>query len=207
MTEAPTKKTPKEAVLAMLSSGTPITYRDLRKAAKASAPIQELIDEGSIVRLPLGLYALPDRDTSWDALSAVAVRYPKAVICGSSAAAYHGLTAENPYEVWAAFPYKASIPKNSDISIRGFRWQPPGMTIGVETVDIGNTLVKMTSPERTVVDYLRFMNQSGETELALEALSNFRGNHSDLIKIARKLGAEKSVLPYVQAAMGFGRKM
>jgi len=200
------KESRKKAVLDLLANGVPVRYRDLRQVAKADLPIRELVEDGKIVKLSLGLYSLPERDTTWDMLAAVSVRYPSAVICMASAAAYHGLTAENPHEVWAAFPYDGSIPRPSDLCVRGFRWKPGSMKIGVENVDIGGVQVKMTSPERTVVDYLRTMNRTGETELALEALGNFKGKLSSLLKIARELKAERAVMPYVQAAQGLGRR-
>ncbi len=80
------------------------------------------------------------------------------------------------------------------------------MEAGVETIDIAGTPVRITSPARTVVDFLRTMNRSGETELAMEALGNFSGKMSEVLKMARQLGAEKSIAPYTQAAMGMGRR-
>lgn len=196
----------KKAVLELLAAGVPRTYADLRRVAGSHIPIRELLDDGLIERLPLGLYGAPERDTSWDAFSAFAVRYPSSVICLASAAAFHGLTAQNPHEIWAAFPYEQSLPRKSDLACRGFRWREAAMTVGVETYEVGGVPVRITNPARTVADFLRTMNRSGEVEHAMEALGNYTGRMSDVIKIARDLGAERTVLPYTQAVSGLGRK-
>src|SRR5690606_11377972 len=104
----------------------------------------------------------------------LATRHPNAVICLASAAAYHGLTTQNPYEVWAAFPYgKTSIPTSSDPEVRGFRWRGASMEVGIDVVDVGGVPVRMTSPARTVVDLLRTKGRTGEVEAAMEALRGF----------------------------------
>lgn len=169
-------------------------------------PIRELLDEGLIARLPLGLYGLPERDASWDSLASFAVRYPQAVVCLATAAAFHGLTTQNPHEIWAAFPYESSLPRKSDLACRGFRWRGRAMTSGVAAYDVGGVPVRMTTLERTVVDFLRTADRTGEKEAAFEALSNYPGRLSDLLRAARELGAEKAVRPYVEAASGLGRK-
>lgn len=195
----------RKAVLDLLSGGPPRSYSEIRRVAGSHLPIRALIDEGAIQKLPLGLYGLPERDASWDSLASFSLRYPSAVVCLATAAAFHGLTNQNPHEIWAAFPYEQSLPRNSELSCRGFRWRGPAMTAGVETFQTGGGSVRMTNPARTVVDFLRMMNRSGETEAAMEALGNYRGRMADVIAVARELGAERSVVPYTTAAMGLGR--
>lgn len=195
----------KDAIKAALSSGVPIKYRELRRISKSSQPIKELVESGEIERLGMGLYGLPKLDNSWDSFANLSTAFPNAVICLASAAAYHGLTTQNPYEVWAAFPYNQTVPRNTGTSIRGFRWKDKSMSSGIDIVEIGGAPVRMTSAARTVVDFLRSMNRTGETEVAMEALGNFQGKMSDVLKIARELGAEKTVRPYIQAAQGMGR--
>lgn len=195
----------RKAVLDLLSSGPPRSYSEIRKVAGSHANIRSLIEDGSIQRLQLGLYGLPERDAAWDSLASFSLRYPAAVVCLASAAGFHGLTSQNPHEIWAAFPYEQSLPRNGELACRGFRWRQPAMTAGVEVFDAGNGPVRMTNPARTVVDFLRTMNRTGETEAAMEALGNFKGRMADVIRIARELGAEKAVAPYATAAQGLGR--
>lgn len=195
----------RKAVLDLLSDGPPRSYSDIRKAAGSHAHIRSLIEEGAIQRLPLGLYGLPERDASWDSLASFSLRYPSAVACLSTAAAFHGLTSQNPHEIWAAFPYEQSLPRNSELACRGFRWRGAAMSAGVEAFATGGGSVRMTNPARTVVDLLRTMGRSGETEAAMEALGNYRGRMADVIRIARELGAERTVAPYATAAQGLGR--
>jgi len=196
----------RKEVLDLVGTGVPRSYTELRRAAGSHRLIRELLDEGAVARLPLGMYGLPERDASWDSLASFAARYPNAVICLATAAAFHGLTTQNPHEIWAAFPYESSLPRKSDLACRGFRWRGRAMTAGVSEYDVGGVKVRMTTPERTVVDYLRTADRTGEKEAAFEALANYTGRLGDLLKAARELGAEKAVRPYVEAAAGLGRK-
>lgn len=201
-----TKEERKALALEAVASGRPIRYADLRRITRSYAVIEELLAEGRLERMSTGLYGLPGRDESWNSFAMLATRHPDAVICLASAAAYHGLTTQNPFEVWAAFPYgKTSIPKSADLSVKGFRWRGPSMEVGIETADVGGVPVLVTSPARTVVDLIRTKGRTGEDEAAMEALRNFasRGKVADLVRVSRALGCEGRVRPYTEAAMGF----
>jgi len=201
-----TKEQRKAQALEAVASGRPVRYAELRRITRSYAVIEELMAEGRIERMSAGLYGLPGRDESWNSFAMLGTRYPDAVICLASAAAYHGLTTQNPYEVWAAFPYgKTSIPKSSDLAVRGFRWRGPSMEVGIETADVGGVPVRVTSPARTVVDLIRTKGRTGEDEAAMEALRSFvsRGKVPDLVKVARALGCEGKIRPFTEAAMGF----
>jgi predicted transcriptional regulator of viral defense system len=196
----------KAQVLEAVSGGRPVRYAELRAIAKSYAVIQELLDEGRIERMATGMYGIPGRDESWNSFAMLATRQPDAVICLASAAAYHGLTTQNPFEVWAAFPYgKTSIPKSSDLTVRGFRWRGASMEVGIDTVDVGGVPVRITSPARTVVDLIRTKGRTGEDEVAMEALRGFAagGKVPELLKLAKALGCEAKIRPYTEAAMGF----
>jgi len=196
----------KSRLLAEMSAGVPLRHTEIRKIIGSSTWVKNLIDEGVIERLPMGLYGLPTFDNSWQSLSILAITSPKGVFCMETAAAYHGLTTANPAEVHIAVPYKQTPPRNTEISTKGYRWQEASMTVGVEEVTVSNVPVRMTNPARTVVDYLRSMNKLGNPEMAMEVLRNFQGRPAELLKVARALGCENTIRPYTQAIQSLGRK-
>jgi predicted transcriptional regulator of viral defense system len=189
----------KKQVLAFLAA-QPRRFADVREVAGSQLAIQELLEEDLIVKVAKGVYDLAGRHQEWSSLATFGVRYPEAVVCLDTAAAYHGLTTQNPHEIFAAFLFgKASAPRNSDLAVRGFRWRHDSMTVGIETIMVSDVPVKMTSPARTVIDFLRLMSRNGATEHAIEALNSYAGkggNMITLIKLARDLKCEATVRPY-----------
>lgn len=202
-----TKKSKKQLILDALGSGQPQRFSDIRKIAGSFLPIQELLDDGKIVKIAKGLYGLAGRHQDWNSLATMGLRYPEAVICLDTAASYHGLTTQNPHEVFAAFLYgKKAIPRVEEMAVRSFRWRDASMTVGVETIEVADGIkVKMTSPERTVVDLLRFMSRRGDDEHAMEALNTYAsagGAMRSLIELSRKLKCEKTVRPFTTMISG-----
>lgn len=199
-----TKDERKAELLRFLGSGPLRSYSELRRLAGSSQPITELVKDGLIERFALGMYGLPERETTWEVLQSFSARYPGAVICLKTAAAFHGLGTENPDEVWAAFPYEQSIPRKDGLAVRGFRWKEPAMSAGVETYAIGGAQVRMTSPARTVVDFLRMRDRSGEAEMSLQVLASYSGKAADLMKVARQLGVDRTLAHWFEAKTGLG---
>lgn len=199
-------KTKKQMVLDLLSAGQPQRFAAIRSIAGSFIPIQELLDEGKIVKVAKGLYSLAGAHENWNSLATIGFRYPEAVICLDTAASYHGLTTQNPHEVFAAFLYgSSSIPRSEELSVRAFRWRRTALEVGVETVEIAGIPVKMTSPARTVVDLIRFMSRRAGDEEAVEALRAYvdsGGDMKSLIKISRLLHCEKTVRPYTTVISG-----
>jgi Predicted transcriptional regulator len=189
-------------------------YADLRRLSRGSnRAIKSLVDEGVIERLPMGLYTYYDpareQDTSFESFAALAVRRPDAVICFESAAAYHGLTVQNPSEIWAAFPYNSTPPRGgAGLELKPSRWTERSMTVGVVEVEIAGVAVRMTNPARTVIDLQRFSRSRGGEETAGEVLANYADTHrmSDAVKIARELGCEGSIRPRLEMAQSMGRR-
>lgn len=187
-------------IVEALKNGSPMKYADLRKLAGGNRAIKTLADDGLIERLPMGLYTVVSdtRDTTHESFAALSIRRPDIVICFDSAAAYHGLTVENPSEVWLAVPYESSPPRgNGNIQIRGSRWNERSMSAGVIEVDIAGVPVRITNPARTVVDLLRFSKSRGGEEMAGDALATYASRHNmgDLVRIAKELGCEASIRP------------
>jgi Predicted transcriptional regulator len=208
--------TPAESriIESLRNSGKPMKYAELRELSRGNhRSIKTLVDDGFIERLPMGLYTYfdpeKDLDSSFETFAALTIARPDAVICFDSAAAFHGLTVQNPSEIWAAFPYNSSPPRGGPgLELKPSRWNERSMTAGIITVEISGVQVKMTSPARTVIDFQRFAKSKGSEETAGEVLMNFAESNrmADLITIARELGCERSIRPRLEMAQAMGRR-
>src|SRR5665647_153573 len=76
---------------------------DLERAGLSRSQIRHLLGERLIERVARGLYRLPDAPlTERHDLAVVAQQVPDGVVCLLSALRFHGLTTQNPFEVWLA---------------------------------------------------------------------------------------------------------
>lgn len=202
------KLTPVESrIVEVLKNGPPMRYAELRRLAAGNRSIKTLVDDGILVKLPMGLYTLdqPDRDDTYESIVALCLKRPDAVICFDSAAQYHGLTTDNPDYLYAAFPYASSAPKVSDLNLRASRWNDRSLTVGVETVEIGPTTVQITNEARTVLDLFRFAGRRGSDAAALEALRTFAERRSvgEINRMAREFEYEGQLADRLQTAQAF----
>ncbi|MFC4236344.1 type IV toxin-antitoxin system AbiEi family antitoxin domain-containing protein [Thalassospira xianhensis] len=185
-----------------------VRFVDLKDIGLGSREIDRLVSREVLEKVGHGAYRLSDAEapSTWLSFAVLAVRHPEAIICLDSAAAYYGFTTANPINVHAAFPYNSSIPSSRSPSVQGVRWQEKSMTLGIETVTVANTPVKITSKARTVVDLLRAAERSGDKELALEVLKSYVNEGEpirDLSRYAKALNREKSIRPYLDAVQAF----
>jgi len=207
----PRKVTKKQQVLDALASGRPMRFAEVRKIAGSYIPIQELIEEGRVVRVAEGIYGLPEQHQDWNSLATLGLRYPNAVVCLDTAAAYHQLTTQNPHDVFAAFPYGKTVgPRHNESWVRSFRWREKPMEVGVEKIEVSGVEVQITSAARTVVDLLRFRSRRGDDEQAIDALNSFMENNGDmksLIQFSKLLNCENSVRPFTTALSGLRNQL
>ena len=104
--------TQRQRLLEYLKSYAPARARDLEDIGVTAAAISRSVQSGEVLRLGRGLYGLPDSaPNTHETLIEVAKRAPKAVICLTSALAFHGLTDQLPRRVWIAIGAKGWEPK------------------------------------------------------------------------------------------------
>lgn len=148
--------------------------RDLEEAGVSRTAIRRLCDRGELVRVARGLYRLPGApQTERQDLAEVARRAPYGVICLLSALRFHGLTTQNPFEVWMAIDRKAWRPRIAHPPLRLFYLSGPSLNEGVEEHDISGVTVRVFSAAKTVADCFKFRNKTG-IDVAVEALREYR---------------------------------
>lgn len=165
--------------------------------------LYRLRDEGILVRVSRGIYRLASLSPlSQPDIAAVALRVPRAVICLTSALAYHDVTSEIPHEVQIALPRRTKTPRLDFPPIRVFWFSGPALTEGIEVVEIDGVDVRVYDLPKTVVDCFRFRNKIG-LDVAVDALNEAikrKGvRPAELLRYARLCRIESVLLPYLEA--------
>jgi predicted transcriptional regulator of viral defense system len=144
--------------------------RDLKSIGVPRVYLMQLVQRGELLKTGRGLYVLADAPlTENHSLAEAAKLSPKGVICLLSALRFHGLTTENPAEVWIAVPRGARPPKSSTPALRVTWFSGKMMTEGVERHVIQGVSVPVYTVAKTVADCFRFRNRIG-VNIAVEAL-------------------------------------
>jgi len=181
-----------------------IRTRDLEALGMNRVAIGAMVQRGQLVRLGRGLYAPPNYEsTENSSLAQVAIKYPKAVFCLLTALRLHGVTTQNPHEVWIAIEHKAKAPKLDYPPLHVIRSTGDGLYAGTEqmTVD-GVVQVPVTGLAKTIADCFKFRNKIG-LDVAIEALreawSAKRISMDELHHFAKICRVEGVMRPYMEA--------
>jgi predicted transcriptional regulator of viral defense system len=172
-----TRETPTDKAHHLLERMGIARSRDLERAGVTRTQLRRLRERGLLERVGRGLYALPGAvRTERHDLAEAARRVPGGVVCLLSALRFHGLTTQNPFEVWMAIDRKAWRPKAEHPPLRLVYLSGPALREGVEEHDVGGVTVRVFSAAKTVADCFKFRNKIG-TDIAVEALRDFRRRH------------------------------
>ncbi len=159
-----------DQILRLARTNGLLRTRDVEGAGAPRAALATLTQEGRLIKLGRGLYALPGRAASeHDSVAEVAARSAQGVICLISALRFHELTTQQSSDIWLAIPHKAHPPQMDYPPLRIVRMSGEAMTQGVEVVDVGGTPVRVFCVAKTVADCFKFRNKIG-LDVALEAL-------------------------------------
>ena len=147
-----------------------IRPRDLKSIGVPRVYLKQLVERGELLKTGRGLYVIAGETlTENHSLAEAAKRSPKAVICLLSALRFHGLTTENPAEVWIAIPRGARPPKSGAPALRVARFSGRMLTEGVQRHVIQGVSVPVYGVAKTVADCFRFRHRIG-VNIAVEAL-------------------------------------
>ncbi len=177
--------------------------RDLEYAGVSRTQLRRLIERGLIERVGRGLYGLPGAArTERHHLAEAARRVPGGVVCLLSALRFHGLTTQNPFEVWMAIDRKAWRPRLEHPPLRLVHLSGPALREGVEEHDVGGVAVRVFSAAKTVADCFKFRNKIG-ADVAVEALRDYRRLHPKRLEAVWRFAevdrVTRVILPYMEA--------
>ena len=161
-----------DLILALARTNGLLRTRDVDSAGAPRSTLARLADEGRLVKLARGLYALPERTGSeHDGLAEVSAKSSTGVICLISALRFHELTTQQSSDIWLAIPHKAHAPRMEYPPLRIVRMSGEAMTQGIDEIDVVGTTVRVFCIAKTVADCFKFRNKIG-LDVALEALKD-----------------------------------
>ena len=176
---------------------------DLEARSIPRGRLYALVGKGLLLREGRGVYAASDHPhTAGHSLAHVAKRVPGAVVCLLTALRFHGITTQQPAEVWIALPEKARRPRLDYPRLRVARFYGAALTEGIETHRIEGVPVRIYSAAKTVADCFKYRNKVG-IDVAAEALRDFtrrhRGGAGELARFARICRVQRVLQPYLDA--------
>lgn len=162
------------------------------------------VREGRLERIHRGVYRSVEAPPSeHEDLLEVALRIPYAVICLRSALAFYGLTTYIPKAVDIAVPQKSKPPKLAYPPLRVHYFGAVPYAYGLAEVELHQHRVKIYSPEKTLVDLLRFSRVYGD-DLFAEGLKNYLAGSRPqvdlhkLLETAKALRMDKKLRPLLR---------
>jgi predicted transcriptional regulator of viral defense system len=177
--------------------------KELEALGLGRSQIQRLREAGVLVRVQRGFYRLADRDVGErSGLVEVARRVPKGVFCLLTALRFHGMTTQNPPEVWLAVTNRGWRPKLDYPPLRLVYRGAARLEQGVERQRVEGVQLRVYGPAQTVVDCFQYRNKVG-LDVALEALREYRRLYpkglTELWRIAQNSRMGRVIRPYLEA--------
>ena len=180
--------------------------KDLKTTGFQTRDIRQLLEKGRLVKVKPGLYRLADvRPGETSGLVEICLAMPKAVICLTSALAFHELTTFIPTAISFAIPMQDKPVNLPSPPNEPFFFSENQYKAGIEHIATKAGLVRIYGLEKTVCDLFRFRNKLGE-DLALEGLKEYlklrNRDLNRLMKFAEICRVKATVSQYVKAIVG-----
>jgi predicted transcriptional regulator of viral defense system len=192
-----------DEVLTTVRSMGAIRSREAEARGISRKHLQRLAEQGFLYRATRGVYVPTDAAlTETQSLVEVATRVPGGIFCLLTALRFHELTTQNPFEVWVALPPRARRPRLDYPPLRIASFTGDAFTEGMEEHQVGEALLRIYSPAKTVADCFKYRNKIG-LDVALEALRDyrrkFRGGSDQLWHFAQVCRVANVMRPYMEA--------
>lgn len=198
-----TAPTQAERVLALVRQKGIVRGAELDRLGIHRMHLKRLADRGLLVQRSRGVYgAAEPRMSEHDSLIEVAARVPKATLCLLTALRLHGLTTQNPFEVWIMIDRKARKPSIDYPPVRVVRASGAALTGGVELMKIDGVEIKVTTVAKTVADCFKYRSVVG-IDVAIEALRDAwrqkKTRMDDIIAAAKTDRVATVMRPYLES--------
>jgi len=168
-----------------------------------SRNIAELVGKGIISRIRQGYYVWNRNAADISEIALAARLIPNGVLCLYTAMEHYGLSTVNPAEIFFALPrgtVAPSLPVNLRVNVR--QMTDGHFRLGITETEMDGLAARIYDMEKTVCDCFKYEKEV-EKSVALEALRNYisRGgcDIQKLLKYAKIMGKNKTILPYVEA--------
>jgi predicted transcriptional regulator of viral defense system len=198
-------KTGTERILELATHHPLVSPRDVEARGIARQSLLRLYRQGILVRAARGVYALAESPpTEHHSLAVAAKRVSRGVICLLSALRFHGLTTQDPHEVWIAIDFKARKPSVGSPALRVVRFSGRALVEGIEEHEIEGVRVRVYSVPKTVADCFKYRHKIG-TDVAIEALRDAlrarKATIDDIHRYAKVCRVANVMRPYLESAV------
>lgn len=195
--------TQSEKVSAFAKSHGLVRPQDLAAIGIPRSVLPRMVQNGQLIRISRGLYALPERKSSeYTAFVELSKVHPQLTYCLLSALHIHKLSSQLPHEIWIAIPNKGYAPVSEHWSLRVVRFSGDALTEGVEEHCLEGVTIRVTSVAKTVSDCFKYRNKIG-LDVALEALNdawrNQRVSIDELWHYAGVCRIRNVIRPYLES--------
>ena len=199
------ESTTTERILALAARQAVVRPRDVEALGIAREFLLRLYRRGLLLRPARGVYALTDSSpTEHNSLAVAAKLVPKGVICLLSALRFHGLTTQDPHEIWLAIDVKAHKPAITSPALRVVRFSGHALTGGIEVHLLEGSRVQVYSAAKTVADCFKYRNKIG-IDVAIEALRDCvrdrKATIDDIYRFAKVCRVANVMRPYLESAV------
>jgi predicted transcriptional regulator of viral defense system len=134
--------------------------------------LRSLVQTGELVRIGRGLYSLPLADfTEFQSYAEACTRFPRGTICLLSALRFHGLTTQNPFQVWMAFNNRWGTPSDESIALHRINMSGQSLSEGIDTHLVAGIPIRVYNVPKTIADCFKYRSSIG-LDVALEALKD-----------------------------------
>jgi predicted transcriptional regulator of viral defense system len=195
--------TASEQILEIAKRQRIVRPRDLAARGIAREHLIRLLRKGALTRAARGIYALAGAPvTEHHGLALVGKQAPNAVVCLLSALQFHGLTTQQPHEVWIAVGVKAHRPTIAWPAVRVVRFSGAALSEGVENHKLEGVPVRVYGIAKTVADCFKYRRKIG-TDVAIEALRDGlrkRVSVDDIYRFAKVCRVANIIRPYLESA-------
>ena len=191
------------ALVAAIRDRGVVRSRDLTALGINRSRLQQLVAADQLRRVARGIYIASDHDlTEKHSLAVACTRVPSGVVCLLSALVFHGLTVQNPWEVWLAIDPWARKPAPGFPPLRIVRCSGAALTHGVEHHEVEGATVRVFSIAKTIADLFKYRNKVG-LDVALEALREAarsgRVHMDDVLQAAEVCRVATVIRPYLES--------
>jgi predicted transcriptional regulator of viral defense system len=176
--------------------------RDLKARGIHPQQLSRLVAIGALVQVSRGLYTLPTADlTEFQTYVEACARFPRGTVCLLSALRFHGLTTQNPFQVWMAFDNRWGTPTDDKILLQRVNMSGKSLTEGIEIHAIAGLPVRVYNVPKTIADCFKYRSLIG-LDVALEALKESwvdkKLDLNHLAHYAQICRVQKVIQPYLE---------
>jgi len=158
--------------------------------------------EGILTRIKPGVYQSNHRNVSeFESFEDISLQAPNAVVTLLSALQFHGLTTENPHQVWIAIQCGQRVPKIKYPPTRHVIFSEKAYKFGIEEHISQGVILKIYSVAKTIADCFKYRHKIG-LDVAIEALKDAlkskKASINEIWEAAKICRVQNVIRPYVE---------